>query len=598
MERNGAHLLRRLTGRDDPSAVRSEIFVRRSFYRFFIPSLLSCLGIAAGGLADCIFVGNAIGPVGMTAISIGQPVYMLFNTISYSLSIGGSIHYASALGEGRRDEGNRIFANVLFADLLLNITLCVLGLLFLPQVLTFLGAGTPGTEVWANCEALIRAQLLLVPVMFCQGPFYYFVNCDNDPKLAAAAFVTSNVLDIVFNYVFVVLLDVGVAGSVYSTGVGAAVMILISLVHFVKKRGCLRFTRPRFSLGTIFDAFKTGFSTSVQYVYQFVTILVCNRLLMAAGGELAVAVFGIVFNVSLVAASVYDAISMAVQPMVSTFYGEKNRGNILCTLRQSFLVSLVVDLLLMALLLGIPRWIGYAFGLRTGEELAMGTEAIRIYALCLFPSGINMVLTYYYQAIGKEKLSYMLFTLRSLAFFLLYSVAFSAAGVGLFWWVYPCMEFSTLAVVWVYNHRHGTWSYLPEDDGRVFTAFLDSRSADPGKTGEEVSAYMERIEASPMQCYFAAVAVEEICSVILKKAFAEEEGYLQFTIVPQEDGTVSIHLRDNARQEFNPFAMDTDGIDLDSGEGLDAIGVKMIKSKAKEFFYRRYAGFNTLVVRI
>ena len=56
--------------------------VQKSFTRFFLPSLLSCLGLAAGGLADCIFVGNAIGPVGMTAISIGQPVYMLFNVIS------------------------------------------------------------------------------------------------------------------------------------------------------------------------------------------------------------------------------------------------------------------------------------------------------------------------------------------------------------------------------------------------------------------------------------------------------------------------------------------------------------------------------------
>lgn len=577
---------------------RSAVFVRRSFARFFIPSLLSCLGIAAGGLADCIFVGSSIGPVGMTAISIGQPVYMLFNTISYSLSIGGSIHYASVLGEGRADDGNQIFANVLCADLFLNITLCALGLMFLPQVLVFLGAGTPGTEVWDNCEALIRAQLLLVPVMFCQGPFYYFVNCDNDPKLAAVAFVTSNVLDIVFNYIFVVLMDLGVAGSVYSTGVGASVMIVISLMHFVKKRGCLRFTLPHVSFGTIFASFRTGFSTSVQYVYQFVTILICNRLLMSAGGELAVAVFGIVFNVSLVASSVCDAVSMAMQPMVSTFYSEKNRGNILCTLRLSLLVSLAADLILSVLLLWFPGQIGYAFGLHSADEMSLGIQALRIYALCLFPSGINMVLTYYYQSIEQEKLSGLLFTLRSLVLFLLYAVILGHFGTELFWWVYPCMEFSTFAFVCMYSRLHGTWSFLPADDGRVFSALLDSRSADPGQTAQEVSAYMERIDASPVQSYFAAIAVEEICSVILRESFTEEDGYIQFTIVPQDDKTVTLHLRDNARREFNPFAVDTDAINLDSGEGLDAIGVKLIKSKAKEFFYRRYAGFNTLVVRI
>ena len=151
-------------------------------------------------------------------------VSMLFNTVSYSLSIGGSIHYATVLGEGREEEGNRIFANVLRADLAINITLCLLGLLFLPQVLMFLGAGTPGTEVYKNCEQLVRTQLILVPVMFCQGPFYYFVNCDNNPKLAAAALVTSNSIDVLFNYVFVVVCKMGVAGSVYSTGLGAAVM--------------------------------------------------------------------------------------------------------------------------------------------------------------------------------------------------------------------------------------------------------------------------------------------------------------------------------------------------------------------------------------
>ena len=579
------------------ASTRENVFVRKSFYRFFLPSLLSCLGIAAGGLADCIFVGNAIGPVGMTAISIGQPIYMLFNTISYSLSIGGSIHYANALSEGRAEEGNRIFADVLRTDLFLNVILCALGLLFLPQVLTFLGAGTPGAEVWANSEALVRAQLLLVPVMFCQGPFYYFVNCDNDPKLAAAAFVTSNTLDILFNYIFVVRLGMGVAGSVYSTGIGAAVMILISLIHFVRKRGCLRFCWPKYQIASVIRSFRTGFATSVQYVYQFVTILVCNHLLMAISGELGVAVFGIVFNVALVAASVYDAISMALQPMVSTFLGEHNKANVRSTLRQAFQAAMVANLVIMVLLLGFPQWVSFAFGLRTPEELAMGSMAVRIYALCVIPSGINMVLTYYYQALEREFISYLLFTLRSLVFFLLFSLLFSLGGVERFWWTYPCMELAALAVLFLYNQRKGSWAYLEEDDSRVFSAFVENRDADLGALGQQISAYLEGIGATSVQRYFAAIAVEEVCAVILSRAPMGSEGYIQFTIVPHEDGTLTLHLRDNAKA-FNPFALDTDSIDLEEGAGLDTLGIKIIKEKAKEFFYRRYAGFNTLVVRV
>ena len=108
---------------------------------------------------------------------------------------------------------------------------------------------------------------------------------------------------------------------------------------------------------------------------------------------------------------------------------------------------------------------------------------------------------------------------------------------------------------------------------------------------------MEGMEASPTQAYYASIVVEEVCGAIMNNAFFFGEGYIQFTIVPHEDKTVTIHVRDDAKK-FNPFDLDTDSIDLDRDAGLDAIGIKMIKSKAKEFFYRRYAGFNTLVVRV
>jgi len=577
--------------------IQKNVFIRKSFYRFFMPSLLSCLGLAIGGIADCVFVGNVVGTAGLSAISIGQPIYMLFNTVSYSLSIGGSIHYATVLGEGREEEGNRIFANVLRADLAINITLCLLGLLFLPQVLMFLGAGTPGTEVYKNCEQLVRTQLILVPVMFCQGPFYYFVNCDNNPKLAAAALVTSNSIDVLFNYVFVVVCKMGVAGSVYSTGLGAAVMILISLTHFIRKKGCLRLCWPKFELKEVVKSFKTGFATSIQYVFQFFTILICNRLLMSYSGELGVAVFDIVFNVALLTSSVYDAISMALQPMISTFHGERNKQNIRDTLRVSFRAAICISVVVAAVLLTVPQWVCYAFGLRTAAELTKGAFAVRIYALCVLPAGVNMVMTYYYQALGREFNSYLIFALRSFLFFLAFSFLFGLVDPPLFWWTYPCTEAATLLVLCIYNKIRGTWVYLDEDDSRVYSAFLYSGTANLGQVEQEVNQYMDGLDASPTQSYFATIAVEEICGVIMTNAFSQNDGYIQLTIVPNEDGSVSLHLRDNAR-EFNPFGMDTKSISLENGTGLDAIGVKVIKSKAKEFFYRRYAGFNTLVVRV
>ena len=64
-----------------------------------------------------------------------------------------------------------------------------------------------------------------------------------------------------------------------------------------------------------------------------------------------------------------------------------------------------------------------------------------------------------------------------------------------------------------------------------------------------------------------------------------------------EAGELRLHSRDSAGA-FNPFSLDTDNINLDQGQGLDALGLRMVKAKAREFSYRQYAGFNTMVLRI
>ena len=85
----------------------------RSFRRFFIPSLLSNLSLALGGMVDCLVVGSELGLEGLSAISLGIPVYLFYNLLSYGFSIGGSIHYASLMGAGKPEEANRLFGNVL-----------------------------------------------------------------------------------------------------------------------------------------------------------------------------------------------------------------------------------------------------------------------------------------------------------------------------------------------------------------------------------------------------------------------------------------------------------------------------------------------------
>ena len=94
------------------------------------------------------------------------------------------------------------------------------------------------------------------------------------------------------------------------------------------------------------------------------------------------------------------------------------------------------------------------------------------------------------------------------------------------------------------------------------------------------------------------MAVEELGVTILQHGFqGRDDGYIQITVIAQENGDFELHLRDDA-VHFDPFSLNTSRAgDIESVD-MDSMGVLMIKKRAKEFYYRQYQGFNTLVVKI
>ena len=79
-------------------------------------------------------------------------------------------------------------------------------------------------------------------------------------------------------------MDLGVAGSVYSTVVGAVLMLGITGWHILAKKGALRLGRWKTEWNMVGLSARTGFATSVQYLFQFVTVIAANRILIRLGG--------------------------------------------------------------------------------------------------------------------------------------------------------------------------------------------------------------------------------------------------------------------------------------------------------------------------
>lgn len=572
-------------------AGQERLFVDQAFKRFFIPSLLSNLGLALGGMADCLVVGSKLGPNGLSAISLGIPVYMFYNVLSYGFSIGGSIHYAALMGSGKPEAANRLFSNVLRFLVFAYLGTVALGLVFLPALLRLLGADPAYPEVYSIATRYVRAQLLCVPILFCQGPFYYFVHSDGAPKRAATALIISNAVDIALNYVFVIRMDMGAEGSVWSTAVGAVFCLAICGGRILRKRGQLRLCPAPFDLGELWRCFRTGFASAVQYAYQFITVLCANTLLLSIAGPMGVAVFDVIYNLSILSTAVADSVGMTLQPMVSTYRAERDSPAVLRTIKLSVLYGSGLSLLVAAGFgLGAAR-ISVFFGLN-GQAGGLGATALAIYATSILPAFLNQLAVYYRQTALREKSALLIQTLRLFALFLVFALALSRMGPFRFWWVFPLSETITLLYAAAGMRKRGRAKAREQGAAaRSFTAYIES-AALLGPTVEELQNTCEAWDCTPQQSYYATLVVEELCAAILEDSERNDrrDVLIKLTVVAGADG-FTLHLRDNS-YEFNPFASKGGPND----EGVNALGMSIVKKKAKEFFYRRYQGFNTLVV--
>ncbi|WP_312071325.1 MATE family efflux transporter [Anaerotignum propionicum] len=573
-----------------------DYFTSKMFRRQFAPALISAVGLAVGDMADAIVVGQRMGVTGLAAISLALPVFMVINVLMHGFGIGGSIRFSTLLANGKKEEGVRGFQGLLGVAVCISILLSAIGILFLPQLLAVLGTTAADGDLYAVSHTYVQIILLGMPIFFISYISNYYLRNDDNQRLASFGFTVGNLSDIALNIVFVLIMDFGAAGAAWATVCGQIISIYLYLPGLGCRSGALQIFpfRPDFK-GT-FACLRIGFSSSVQYLFSMLFLLISNNVLLRLSGDLGVAVFDMVQNASFLILYLYDGTAKASQPLVSTFCGEYNDTGKRRTLKLGLCWGTAVGSTAMLLVVLFPHMVCHLFGLTDSATMDMGVYALRIFCLSTGFAGVSILLEGYYQACGEEKNSLILATLRGGVVLIPVTLLMSVMGISAFWWLFPVTECLSLFIFLLW-HKLRRKAQMGFDATRICTRTIQSKKEELAPLIEELNRFCERWDANVKQRYFVTMAVEELCTAIKTKAFDNANGYIQLTVVAQEDGMFALHLRDNA-VSFNPFSLQTEKVSDGDNYDMDAMGVLVVREKAKEFFYRRYQGFNTLVVKI
>ena len=388
----------------------------KTFWKYAVMAACGILGSCIAVIIDGFFMGNAVGAEALAAISVCLTLMYFAMGYCAMMGVGASTLAGIKLGEGDEEGARDIYGAILIFSLISSIIISALALIFLNPLLRLLGA-TDTVLPYARDYAVLFWCLFPLSVLGQVG--YYFCRLAEKPRAALIAFIAASVGAVVFEYIVVFILKLGVVGSAVSFVVGiAGTVFLLPYLQGVKNIFKLAKKNLKINMNYVVDSIKIGFPMFLFNLCPLITTVIINNELIAYGGsDLHLSAFAI-FNAYIVYVmnALTSGFTAGIQPIASTNMGAKAYGRVRKLIKtgvfQSFIVLLIIQILVM--LFARPVVSFFAGGV---EELVdLTVKAMRI-NIALFAFGnVATLVGGYFIAVEKNLLAILNSTTRVLIF--------------------------------------------------------------------------------------------------------------------------------------------------------------------------------------
>ena len=306
------------------------------------------------------------------------------------------------------------------------------------QLLLFFGAQD---HTLTLAREYVRPVKAAIPFFLFNQMLAAYLRNDKNPALATGAVLAGGIFNIFGDYFFVFVCNMGAYGAGLATAIGSAISFLAMLSHFFMKKNTLRLVRPERLLYKLKEITVTGFSTFFIDVAMGILTILFNRQIMIYLGTNALAVYGVIVNISTFVQCCAYSVGQASQPIISTNYGAGLGDRIRETLKYALGTVDFFSILWTALSMLIPNAFIRLFMAPTEEVLAIAPAIIRCYGISFLLLPLNVFSTYYFQALMKPKIAFIASVARGLVIsgILIYLLP-AVLGGNTIWFAMPITE--------------------------------------------------------------------------------------------------------------------------------------------------------------
>lgn len=305
----------------------------KKYMGHIFPAMLSFLLTGIYSIVDGIFVGKAMGDLGLAAINIAWPLVALLISLGTGIGMGAAVVTSLKQGAGNHEEAQQTEGNAFFLLLISSILIIIILFVFGIPLLRLLGAyGELLRMATIYLYYILLGSVIqifatgLIPLLRTHGASVY----------AMCAMALGCICNIILDYYFVMVFGMGLAGAAFATVLGQCITFILCICFYLRKKNRLPFKDFRPRKKTIHSILHVAISPFGLTYLPSVTIILMNLQALRYGGEEAVSAYAVLAYIISFMELLVQGIGDGSQPLLSHSQGSGDRHKLKIYARWTF----------------------------------------------------------------------------------------------------------------------------------------------------------------------------------------------------------------------------------------------------------------------
>lgn len=410
----------------------------KNILKFAVPTIAMTLFMSFYTMVDGLFVSNLIGTNALSAINLTAPIIQIVTAISTMLANGGSAVIMKKMGQQKDKEAREDFTFLILVNVFVGIIMCAVGYMTMKNI--FAGMNL-SADVEGYCVTYLSRYLIFTVPILLMNNFTLYMIASEKAALSLICSVSGGFLNMVLDYVFIAVLNMGIDGAAVATGLGYSVTAVAGLFVFSSKKNLLHFQKPAFRLKVLTGASSNGCSEMATALVTGIITMMFNWTMLRYVGEDGVAAVTIIMYVLMFASSLYKGYSYGVAPMISFYHGEKNREKLKKLVALSLKIIAVISVITVAASFILTKPLVSVFASWENPVYDLAVTGNKICIIALFFIGFNIFSSGMFTALSNGVISAVLAFSRSFVFMLAAMIVLPVIlGVNGIWLATPAAE--------------------------------------------------------------------------------------------------------------------------------------------------------------